>query len=277
MDDEHLSGYVKNADFIVFGICLLYNKNEVNLERQKKNEIRKEEMVLENLAIYRQRTRGFMFDSLPLAGPFETNPGLWKKVNEKGLFVPFSGDTVVFQLDDAVRSRVKDLQSILYEHCGNMLAEPLDPETFHVTLHDLSNGTAGYELEQQMAKNRESAGRILRLIQMEATLPLRMRMVSVFNMVSMSVVLGLEPVDDLTCTRLMELYERLQTVAALDYPLTLHITLGYYRPGRYSAEERWKLMDTFAQLNREMDQEFYLNENRLLYQRFEDMNHYYHI
>lgn len=232
---------------------------------------------MENLAIYRQRTRGFMFDSLPLAGPFETNPELWKKVNEEGLLAPFAGDTVIFQIDDSVRSRVKDLQTILYRNCADMLAEPLDPAAFHVTLHDLSSGPAGYELEQKMAKNYKSAGRILRLIQMEATFPLHMRMVSVFNMVSTSVVLGLEPVDDLTCTRLMELYERLQTVAALDYPLTLHITLGYYRPGKYSAKDRWRLMETFAQMNREMGQEFYLSENQLFYQRFEDMNHYYHM
>ena len=88
---------------------------------------------MENLAIYRQRTRGFMFDSLPLAGPFETNPDLWKKVNEEGFLAPFAGDTVIFQIDDSVRSRVKDLQTILYRNCADMLAEPLDPAVFHVT------------------------------------------------------------------------------------------------------------------------------------------------
>lgn len=48
---------------------------EINSIQSQKTE-RKEEVILENLIGYRQRTRGFMMDSLPLAGGFETNPEL---------------------------------------------------------------------------------------------------------------------------------------------------------------------------------------------------------
>lgn len=229
---------------------------------------------MENLAGYRQRTRGFMLDSLPLAGGFETNPELWKKVDEQGHLRPFRGDTVVFQTDDILKRRAQELQKVLYRNCGDMMADPLKPETFHMTLHDLSNDGNGDEFERKMEQNRQDTARILRLVKMEASENIHINTVGVFNMVSTSVVLGLEQADEFSCTRLMELYERLQTVVSLDYPLTLHITLGYYRPGVYSSEQRRRLQGTFARLNREMGQEFYLKESRIMYQRFEHMNHY---
>lgn len=230
---------------------------------------------MENLTGYRQRTRGFMMDSLPLAGGFDTNPELWKKVDDQGHLRPFRGDTVVFQIDDILKRRAQDLQKVLYKNCGDMMAEPLKPETFHMTLHDLSSDGTGDEFERKMEQNRKETAKILNLVRMESSESLHVNTVGIFNMVSTSVVLGLEPADEFSCTRLMELYERLQMVVPLDYPLTLHITLGYYRPGSYASEQRQRLRGTLAKLNREMGQEFCLKEKNLLYQRFEDMNHYF--
>ena len=239
----------------------------------KKTE-RKEEVILENLIGYRQRTRGFMMDSLPFAGGFETNPELREKVDDQGHLRPFRGDTVVFQADDILKRRAEDLQKILYENCGDMLAEPLKPDNFHMTLHDLSSNGTGDAFEQKMEQNRQEAAKILNLVRMESSESIHVNTVGVFNMVSTSVVLGLEPADESACTRLMELYERLQMVVPLNYPLTLHITLGYYRPGCYTSEQRQRLGGTFVRLNREMGQKFCLREKNLRYERFEDMNHY---
>ena len=57
---------------------------------------------MENLEQYRRRTGGFMRDSLPRDGMFETNPNLTRKVEGGGGFRPFYGDTVIFDVEDEV-------------------------------------------------------------------------------------------------------------------------------------------------------------------------------
>ena len=229
---------------------------------------------MENLEQYRRRTGGFMRDSLPHDGMFETNPNLTRKVEGGGRFRPFYGDTVIFDVEDEVKDRIERRKSQLYRACGDMLAEPLDEDTFHATLHDLSSGGDSAALAAQMEQNYWKAQQILDAIRPEDMPPVRVKAVSVFNMVNTSVVLGLEPADETSCRRLMELYERFQDVVRLVYPLTLHITIAYFRPGIYSDGQRQNLAGMFSGLNRDLDLGFCLEYERLRYQRFQDMNHY---
>lgn len=229
---------------------------------------------MENLEQYRRRTGGFMRDSLPHGGMFAMNPNLARKVGEDGRFRPFYGDTVIFDVEDEVKCRIERIKSQLHRSCGDVLAEPLDKDTFHVTLHDLSSGGDSAALTAQMDQNHWKTRQILDAVRREDMPPARVKAVSVFNMVNTSVVLGLEPADDASCRRLMELYERFQDVVRLDYPLTLHITIAYFRPGRYSDGQRQELVRMFSELNRDLDMGFSLEDERLWYQRFRDMNHY---
>ncbi|MBR4027628.1 MAG: hypothetical protein IKJ01_08790 [Lachnospiraceae bacterium] len=232
---------------------------------------------MENLQQYRERTRGFMMDSLSYMDTLQTNPNLSKKVYSYGGFCPFIGDTMIFELDKDVKQMAEQFQKVLYEQCGEMFAEKVIPDTFHVTLHDLSNGEPSDEVKQKMESNKEVAKSILQEIQNENASPIKVRVVSALNMVNTSVVLGLEPADDASCLRLMELYERFQPVVRLNYALTLHITLAYYKPGTYSYEQKNKLAQVFTQLREENAQEFYLDEKQLVYQWFSDMNNYYSV
>ncbi|KAH0786794.1 ligT like phosphoesterase [Histomonas meleagridis] len=229
----------------------------------------------ENINQYQQRTRGFMMNSLKYNCAFETRPSLRQKVNDEGHFIPFYGDTIVFNLDNAIKNKALELQNVLYENNQNILADRIDPSTFHVTLHDLSNGNSRNELLSQMEQNKESSTKILEMVESEKLDPISLRTVSVFNMVNTSVVLGLEPANNRSCYRLMALHNRFQSVVRLDYPLTLHITLGYYKPGTYSPEQISQLNQTFMELNKTMGEEFFLDEKQLLYQRFDSMNHYF--
>lgn len=229
---------------------------------------------MEHLEQYRQRTGDFMMHSLSYTGTLETNPNLRKKVNEQGNFCPFFGDTIVFQLDESVINLVSHMQKKVYQNCGYMLAAPIDTSTFHVTLHDLSNGNVLQDLSHKMEQNRQQAHEILQKRDTQSQ-PIRVRTVGVFSMVNTSVVLGLEPADDASCLRLMKWYERFQTVVPLNYPLTLHITLGYYKPGVYSNEQREHLAQVFSEINQTCGHVFTLDENKLVYQRFDDMNRYY--
>ena len=108
---------------------------------------------MENLEQYRKRTRGFMMDSLSYMGNLETNSNLSNKVYSYGAFCPFIGDTVIFELDKEVKQIVEQFQNVLYEQCGEMFAEKVVSDTFHVTLHDLSNGKPSEEVKQRMKKN----------------------------------------------------------------------------------------------------------------------------
>ena len=230
---------------------------------------------LETLSEYRKRTGKFMNESLPGEEVFKTHSDLLHKVDEKGSFRPFPGDTTVFDVDDRVKNIATRMQDVLYESCGFILAERLTRDTFHVTLHDLNNEKPYENLEHLMKQSGKMAKDIISYIAGEEACPACVRAVSVFSMVNKSIVLGLEPADEYSCRRLMEMYERFQSVVYLDYPLTLHLTLAYYKPGEYTKEQRNILKETFAELSKMCGWEFLLVDKNLLYQRFDDMNRYY--
>lgn len=230
---------------------------------------------LETLSEYRKRTGEFMNESLPGDEVFKTHSDLLRKVDEKGSFCPFPGDTAVFDVDDCVKDIAVRMQDVLYENCGFILSERLARNTFHVTLHDLNNEKPYEILEQSMKRSEKMTKDMIARIAGEEAYPVCVRTVSVFNMVNKSIVLGLEPADEYSCRRLMELYERFQSVVYLDYPLTLHLTLAYYKPGEYTKEQRNILKETFAELSKMCGWEFLLFDKNLLYQRFDDMNRYY--
>lgn len=69
------------------------------------------------------------------------------------------------------------------------------------------------------------------------------------------------------------MYEELQQVVRLDYPLTPHITAAYYKPGRYGRDEIERLAGVFDKLSREPFVIRFRIEN-LVYQEFTSMNQY---
>ena len=72
-----------------------------------------------------------------------------------------------------------------------MLAQPLTADTFHMTLHDLVNGSVHSEaLARDMERVKDQVLPLLQIWQNEP--PLQMRATRTFNLVHTSVVLGLE-------------------------------------------------------------------------------------
>lgn len=211
----------------------------------------------------------YVWRSLPDWGDFDTNPNLRMKVAEDGTLLPFRGNTVVFLLDEQTRAALARLQKELYEKAGWMLAQPLTENTFHMTLHDLENGsTEDPDLACRMAVAREMAEPTL--ASWRGLPPIRMQASWMFNMVSTSIVLGLRPVSGEGWERLGQMYRALEQVRPLGYALTPHITLAYYRPGHYDP-------DAIAQLRcalRPVELELELRMEDLVLQEFDDMNHY---
>lgn len=228
---------------------------------------------METLKQFYKRTNEFTRSSLPaITEGFYTSQGLFQKVNESGKLLNFYGDTIVFLLDEESKEYAEKMRKILYQNCSEMFADPLLKATFHVTLHDLSNGISEEEIQTKICHNKNASEQILKKIKGDQEQEIQMKTTYVFNMVNTSVVLGLEPVDEENCTKLMEWYDMFQTVVNLSYPLTPHITLGYYRPGYYAPEVLKKLYDTFEILNKQKRKQICLKTESFVYQYFRNMN-----
>lgn len=207
--------------------------------------------------------------SVPRGVPFQTNPNLESKVDPAGRILPFRGNTTVFLLDEATKEQLQAVQDSLYRAAPEMLAEPLEPDTFHMTLHDLANGRPGqWGLEEHMKYTAENASALL--AQWKQEKPLRMKATWLFNMVNTSIVLGLAPADEDSRQRLGEMYTALEEVVRLGYALTPHITMAYFRPGWYGPEQVERLADAL----RPVELEVTLTADKLVLQEFDDMNHY---
>lgn len=247
---------------------------------------------METLKQFEERTNSFIYNSIPTEGMFYTSEGLKKKVTgveevnmsvhlskeHVGLLKAYGGNTVVFTLDEETKEYCEKIQNLLLDECSEVLAEKLDRETFHVTLHDLVNGSDPGEIKAQMDMAKKKAQECLKHIE-EMGLGLRshihMETTCVFNMASTSIVLGLKPADEESCNLLMMLYKIFQNVIELPYPLTPHITLMYFKPNQYRADELEGLRNVIKQVNHLPKLKVELDVNQLCYMEFSDMNHYY--
>lgn len=226
--------------------------------------------MYETLMEYRARTL-FMKSSLPENADFQTNMKLGDKVDWNGRFKPFYGDTVVFDLPESVKDWIEKLQHKLYSLCGYCLAEKIPAETFHITLHDLHNSPENMPAE--VDEDRKKVRDILMELDKKYPEEISLRSVCLFNMVNTSIVLGFEPAREEDCAALMRLYEELQHVVPLAYPLTLHVTLAYFKPGIYNHDMLRALRSLFDE-SRNMPFEMKLRMKDLFYALFTSMIDY---
>ena len=200
---------------------------------------------------------------------FYTNHNLRLKVDENRKFKGFAGNTVVFTLKEPVKNQLAVLRNEIYAAASDMLAEPLDPDTFHMTLHDLINGPAG---EPGLTDRMEAVVPEVKTLLQDFRLhpPLTMRATWMFNMVNTSIVLGLAPSDADSFARLDKMYEAFEEIHPLGYALCPHVTLAYFRPGTYQPAQVHRLLCAL----RKVDMELLLDPKDLVLQNFAHMNHY---
>ena len=233
-----------------------------------------EKQDLETLSAFLERTNRFIWDSLPHDGGVDTDPNLTAKVDGEGHLTPYAGSTIVFKLPEDVKRAIAAVQDLLYQSCSDALAERLDPDGFHITLHDLVSGAPGDELTGQISAVRDRAvERTAWIAGGNETVCLRST--ALFNMVNTSVVLGFAPADEYSCARLMDWYGSFQRIVRLDYPLTPHVTVAYFRPGTLAPEQVAALRTVIWQTNRQGPITVELASNAIEYQEFSDMDHYW--
>ena len=174
----------------------------------------------------------------PLSGRFFTHPGLENKVNGDGSFRPFPGSTAVFRLDGHGAGLARMMQGMVHRALGEsgMLARPLPPDSFHVTLHDLINpeddGETGGEYAARVERSLRDARQAAEACKEEwGERILSLRPDRIVNMMSKSLVLLLRPDTEEDFAALLSMYRRLDGIVPLPYPFTPHITLAYFRPG----------------------------------------------
>ena len=201
---------------------------------------------MENLHEFHARVDGFQRDSLH--GTLTTKPLLAEKVAPNGSLRPFFGNTMIFDLPQDVQLQIARMQLMLHHRCAAMLAEPLSPSTLHMTLHDLLNGIDEAALAE----------------------PVRQTGVA-FNMGNGSIALGFAPDTEADCAALMGMHARFQDVVALNYALTPHVTLAYYKPGTYDTDA---LAEALQAINTLENVHISVDAACLHYYRFTDMNTY---
>lgn len=233
-----------------------------------------EQYPLESKQNFEERINSYIWNSIPEYGELWTAGGLKNKVEWDGTLKSFYGNTIVFPLSSQAISYVEEIQLKLNRSCGHFLAESLDKDTFHITLHDLVNGVDLARIEKSMRVKGFVARSILEQVKKLNLPAIRMESTCVFNMASTSVVLGMKPVDEESCRVLMMLYELFQVVVPLGYALTPHITLAYYKPGIYTAEMLAPLRELIADYNKKEKLVVELDGKELVYQEFYSMNHY---
>lgn len=204
-------------------------------------------------------------DSIPQV--LTTSGGAREKVDDTGALRPFPGNTVVFLLDEDTKTALQRIQARLHEKCGDLLAQPLEMSTFHMTLHDLANGALLLQ-QEEMAAQAKAALDEIRALHLP---PIPMKATWTFNMVSTSIVLGLEPEGEAAWAQLDSLYERFQKIRPLSYGLTPHITMAYFRPGVYEDTAALRQAVGPVELYLELDME------KLVLQDFDHMNAYHTI
>lgn len=208
-------------------------------------------------------------------GWFKSNPSLVKKVNPDNSFRDFFGDTMVFDLDIPIKKRLEKWLDRLYDEVPECFCERLTTDTFHMTLHDLSNSEDFSAIAEDVAENGKKVLQKFRDI--EAGNTIKMRSKYIFNMVNTSLVLGLYPADENEYQKLMALYQAFDEVKRLDYPLTPHITLAYYNVNGFDEEVARKLEKLVREINTcELNHPWgvELDFRELYYQRFQSMNDY---
>lgn len=245
---------------------------------------------LESLAEFQKRTDDFIWDSMPDGHELWVSPSVKSKVDRYGHYRPFYGNTIVFPLEKDVCDKIDILQQKLDEIRKDFkdnqpeayLADALNKDTYHITLHDLFYGRDKEEAAARIKASEKNVLYILSQIQNMDFPKIKVEPVCMYNMNSTSVVLGFQAVSVRDHENLMMLYELFQPIVELkDY--TPHVTLGYFRYGKHKEAKLRTLKSLVGSVNGSihqmkksgMDLSIELDVKNLTYQYFTSMNCYF--
>ena len=246
---------------------------------------------MESLEAFKERTIGFMENSMPAGHELWVQESVKEKVDGEGAYKPFFGNTVVFPLEEDMLNYMEEIQkkvSVIREdpeicNQGQYVAKALEKETYHITLHDLTYDLDKEKADEKIRATQKGALYIIKKLK-EMDFPvIKMEPAYLFAMNSTALVLGFRAMDEEHQKNLMMLYELFQTVVDLPRPLTPHGTITYFKYAK--RHDSWKIRgvrDIISEVNQQIkrDREAGVNPlveldvKKLAYQHFLSMNHY---
>lgn len=231
----------------------------------------------ENYLAYRSRIQGLINQHACFPAEHEqlaTADGLKNKFCEDGSFHCFYGDTIVFQLSEDTKQFLGEVQTSLYGQAAGILAEKLPVESFHITLHDLSSSVVQQDIRTEMKAHQDRMPEIMSFLKSKGAVCLKAK--GMANMVSSSIVMLFEPEKVEDHDTIQEMYECVEKIYPLPYPLTLHSTLAYYKPGIYDPKQWGKLYQLLDVFNRKYagERKFVIDAHMTEYQVFSSMKDY---
>lgn len=239
---------------------------------------------IESFEAFKERTHGFSRDSMPSGHELWVSSSAKKKVDLYGKYKPFFGNTVVFPLEKEMCDYLDSIQSRLgiirkqfeYNQPEAYLANALDKDTYHITLHDLFYGEDKSEVENRYKASEKQVLNIIHKIREMDFPSIFVEPVYLYNMNSTSIVLGFQAIDEKNHENLMMLYELFQPVVQLK-EYTPHATLSYFRYGHHKNEKLNSIRELIKEVNQEIKTKkmvVELDVKKISYQYFESMNHY---
>jgi 2'-5' RNA ligase len=203
------------------------------------------------------------------AHDFVLNASARDKVNVDGGFTPFYGVTVMFDLHETIKRELTTFQNRIHEIAGDYLAVKLNPDKFHMTLHDLCI----FENNDSVAPPYEMEVKQITTDIFHSEFSICMKSTWIFSMVNRSIVLGLSPESEFAFNRLISLYELFEKCVPLPYSFTPHITLAYYKSDSIPYDVMMSLA-AFAEEASLQNLCVPLKGEQLGYYRFSNMNEY---
>lgn len=203
---------------------------------------------------------------------FYPNQLLEAKVNKNNCFREFYGDTTTFDLEQKDKDKIDKVILKLYSNVPECFSEKLDKSHLHMTLHDLSSNVNRKTIEKTLENNANKIREILKNEEIISS-AIKLKTYCITNILNISLVLVLLPIDENEYKKLMCIYNLINRVQVLNYKFLPHITLGYYNINGFDIPSIIKLEKLVNELNQH---EFEINVNTkyLFYQHFTSMNNY---
>ncbi|OQY10468.1 MAG: hypothetical protein B6I29_01325 [Marinitoga sp. 4572_148] len=207
-----------------------------------------------------------------LINNWKVTEGISKKVDSKGYYLEFIGNTTLIFLNSKEIAMVRKIQQQLYSQIGELLATPLNPDTFHVTIHDLCNPYTSKDVYSCMTNTEEKIKKLFNsTLKKYINITIKLESIGLFNGNS---AIGIQfiPSTKKDFDSLIDTYNIIDTVFPLNSTLIPHVTLGYYKPINYSIEERKRIVKAIEDIKSNISLNLFIKNLSL--QKFFSMNEY---
>ncbi len=207
---------------------------------------------------------------------WKVSEGLAAKIKEDGTMNDFYGYTTVIPLSESDRLRCEQAQQMLLERLPHRLVALL-PETFHLTIHALSNErntTGGADtVRQRMSRDEAGIEQTFREIaERYAGRNIAMRALGVSTNTRDVVSIKYVPEAAEDYALLIDLYERIRELSPERSTYIPHVSLCYFRLDGLQPPEIDLLYQTMEEINRSIKLDIVLEVDRFVYQMHRHMN-----